>query len=139
MTDLTQPTEMVHKAYCAMTGLYVPLTMARMCTWHAWLCRGWTIDHLRLVVNFISHKLSEPARTNSLRFSRLIEDMDRFEEDLAEAQARARVPRIDAGRAQVLRATGRVVERPTSEPKSAEAILRANQALAELLKVRDNL
>lgn len=108
MTDNTKTYARLHAVYLLATGADVPLTMSRIFTWEAWCARGWESTDLILVVKHIKSRIKEGRRwPESFRFSNLIENTSRFEEDLSEARALNRIPKVDHGKAEVLRATGR--------------------------------
>lgn len=76
-------------------------------------------------------------REESFRFHNLIEDTDRFLEDLAEAKSMARIPK-PTPRTRILEATGRT-EPVRDTVRSAESVLRGNEQLKRLLELRDAL
>ncbi len=96
-----------HAIYCTLAGRDLPLTMTIHWQWNLWKSKGWTMDDLRLVVQHIKMLIKEDRRRpESLRFHNLIGNTERFNEDLAEARALARVPR-ETNRDRILQATGR--------------------------------
>lgn len=131
-TDLTR----WHALYCALTDRELPCTMAMNFTWENFISHGWTEADLALVVKHIKSLIKlKRRRPESLRFHLLIGDTERFNEDISEARALARVPKPNYRRQEVLKATGR-----TEEPKSgfltSEEVL-ASDAFKALLNIRD--
>lgn len=130
----------LHAVYCAITKRDFRLTMREHFAWNVWKAYGLTEADLRLVVAHVNNLIAKGRRfPESLRFHNLIGNVDRFREDLAEARALARVPKVDKGKASVLAATGRSAEAPQPQSKSAEAIMRGNAELKKLLRLRDSL
>ena len=130
----------LHSCYCRVSGMEVPLTMQRMFTWEAWALPGHTIDDLRLVVEVLRRKIREGKNTLAcLRFTNLIGDCERFQETLSEARAMSRAPKVDSGRADVLKATGRSATPEQSEARSVGDVLKAEAAFKEFQKLKDLL
>jgi hypothetical protein len=108
----------LHAIYCAMTGFNLVLHTGRVHEWHYWIKRGWTKADLQCVIAHIWRGIKKGERNmGALKFSNLIGDLDRFEEDLAMARALVRKPVSDSARASVLRATSR-----SSEPPSKDSV-----------------
>lgn len=137
----------LHRLYQQLTGLAVSLDFSRENIWGHWLAKGWTADDLRIVITHIKAEIRAERRfPASLRFSNLVGQTDRFEEDLVEARARARVPRTDPARAEALRASGRPAAPPPPARPAAAIIDKitkdptaAAKALAELKALKDSL
>ena len=121
----------LHDRYCSLTGRDLTLTMAVHFQWQVWVSKGYTASDLALVVAHIKKLIAKDRRRpESLRFHNLIGDTERFNEDLAEARALARVTPPTA-RDRVLAQTGRPApERNTA--KSAAQIM-ADMALMKRL------
>ena len=118
----------LHGCYCRMTGLEVPLTMQRMFTWERWLHEKLTIDDLRLVIEVLRRKIKAGKKTLAcLKFTNLIGNTEFFTEDLAEARQMARLPKVDEGRASVLRATGRPIHHD-KPPRTAAQVVADEEA-----------
>jgi len=132
----------LHRLYVGLTGLQVSLNMAREVDWGRWL--QWrkppfTADDLRAVVAHIRRGIRDGARNpGALKFRNLIGMPDYFEEDLAEAMARSRAPRIDAGRTAALEAAGRD-PKPAPNPERSAAEVLSSKAFQEFCKLKDNL
>jgi hypothetical protein len=132
----------LHRLYVSHTGLQVSLNMAREVDWGRWL--QWrkppfTADDLRAVVDHIRRGIRDGARNpGALKFRNLIGMPDYFEEDLAEATARSRVPRIDPCRADALKATGRDPQ-PAPNPERSAAEVLASEAFQEFCKLKETL
>jgi hypothetical protein len=131
----------LHCYYCKVTGLVVELTMQRISMWREWCAKGWTIKELSAVIFHLKHrKYSNPSfRVGAMRFYYLIGDANLFEELLAEARALSRAPRPPAAREAALRSTGRGTNTAGAPAKSAEQIMRDNEALKKFLEVRKTL
>ncbi len=78
----------LHDAYCRLTqqeGL--PLRFDRQRWWFEWCRAGFTLDDLKLVVRYLKKGIADRKRNpGSLKFSNLIVQVDKFEEDLFEAR-----------------------------------------------------
>lgn len=110
--DKAQTIQSLHADYCRLTGMEIRCDMGRERDWFEWQARGFTAHDLKMVVHYIRAGIREGKRNlGALKFSNLIRDYDKFEEDLAEARsinaANSRKPRVDPARAEALRATGR--------------------------------
>ncbi|HOC56631.1 MAG TPA: hypothetical protein PKI20_13495 [Verrucomicrobiota bacterium] len=109
----------LHSAYVLHSGLAIGLDMYRERVWFEWLRRGFTLEDLKLVIRYLRAGIRDGQRNRgALRFSNLIAQPDRFEEDLAEARAQARPRHADPARAAVLRASGRPGD-PAGAPAKA--------------------
>ena len=139
----------LHSTYKLLTGLVVPLDSYREYQWFEFIRRGLTEDDLCAVIRSIRKGVAANTRNRgALRFTNLIGQLDRFEEDLAECRALARGPARQPARDAVLQATGRV---PTSSQaaaavSAADVVLRlssdpakAQAALDELRKLKGSL
>lgn len=133
------PINDLHAAYESLTGLKLGLTMGRIYAWEVWLTRGWTAADLQMVVRALVGKAKAQNRQPCLKFSRIVEDLDRFEEELAEARARHRTMRTTPDKARVLRASGRAAEAPLPQPLRIGNVLKGAEALAALRSLRDSL
>ena len=82
---MTSNIEELHRAYQNLTGFdSVTLNMARIFMWERWLINGWTSFDLAAVIAFIKRGIQTKARrVEALKFSNLIENTSRFEEDLS--------------------------------------------------------
>jgi len=148
--DKIQVIAKLHMAYKQLTGLVVPLDSFREYQWFEWLRRGLEEEDLRLVVKFIRRSIERGERGfnyGSLRFNRLIGQVDIFEELLAEATTDRGNRRIDPNYASVLAATGRSAEDKGREPRRAGEVAqrvtsdpdKAAAALEELRKLKGSL
>ena len=101
----------LHAEYQRLTGLRVSLAGREWCWWE-WIKRELTLDDLRLLIKNKQRRIRAGECTpRSLAFRFLIGNSDVAEEDVLSLRAAARSPRVSAGRADVLRATGRAVTR----------------------------
>jgi hypothetical protein len=127
----------LHTTYVHITHRPVRYDMGKFFRWEAWANRGWTEADLKLVVAYIWHRIRQGKRfEESFRFKNLIEDQDRFEEDLVDARAWARQSQQEPGvpaRVRVLSATGRT-QAVVDTSRSAASVMREHQTMAKLLK-----
>lgn len=147
MTKLEQ-IKAIHGAYVRLTGQDVALDMHRESVWFEWLRKGFTEADLKLVVCHVRKGMpSGDRKQGALKFSNLIGQLDRFEEDLAMARALARRPRMDGARAEVLLQSGREASAGSRPPRSAGEVLEqpagdsvaAKKALEEFKKFKETL
>jgi hypothetical protein len=140
--------QQLHHLYCTLTNMQIRLDIAREHEWYHWLQRGFKPDDLRLLVKHLRTEIREGRRNHGcLKFRNLIAQVDYFEEDLAEARARARAPKSDPARAETLRAAGRdpALQSPSARPAAevARQITRdpaaAAKALEELRALKNRL
>lgn len=125
MTDETAITQPLHTAYTRLTGLDVPLTLPRIYAWRCWLDKGYTLGDLELVIAHLKRTISPKAKLlRYLSFTNIVTYHESFAENLAEARALARVPKVDPHREDVLRATHRPVRAETAPARSAEQIMK---------------
>lgn len=138
----TDETKKLHDFYCNLVAIQLPFSMQRHYLWEHWCSRGFTECDLRDVVRYIKARIQDGYRQReSLKFSNLIGDTERFEEDLSMAIARQREARAmpDPNRQSVLTQTGRSSPILGNTARTAEQVIRGDAALKELLKVRDSL
>lgn len=80
----------LHDTYIARTGLEIVLNMARERLWADWLTWSsdtWTPDDLTLTIRYLKTEIAKGNRNEgALKFSNLIGNPERFEEDLALAR-----------------------------------------------------
>jgi hypothetical protein len=80
----------LHETYVARTGLETLLNPTRQRMWFDWLQwsgRTWTPDDLTRTINYLKAEIRTGKRNEgSLKFTNLIGQPDRFEEDLALAK-----------------------------------------------------
>lgn len=139
MNALQQIPEL-HKLYIEITGIDIRLNPSREREWFDWLRAGFTAADLRLLVADLKRGIREQRRLpGSLKFSNLIRDVDWFEENLAEAKARARNFRPSTDKASVLRATGRDPAPPPLPARTPEQIMAAEKAFQEFLALKNKL
>ena len=131
---MSKPTcEEAHRAFVNLTGLEVPLNMGRIYYWEIWISAGYSVEDLRQVVaNIRAGMKSKRRNIGALKFSNLIGNMERWEEELSEARAarniavKASRPKPRPTRAQDLTEAGPNTAHPVSE--SALRILREFRA-----------
>jgi hypothetical protein len=87
--------EKLHSVFCEITGQQgLSLRFDRLRGWHEWIQCGWGEEDLRLVVRYLRRAIAEDKRNpGALKWSNLIGQPDRFEEDLYEARRVLRKPR----------------------------------------------
>lgn len=137
MVDETPAIRELHELYWALTGFKdVRFDRAKMETWNIWRSHGWGKEELELVIRFVREEIFKERRwRSSLYFRNLIANTDTFEEFLADARARGRLPKMDKGKAEVLRATGRMEEQK-ARPRSAEQVMRDEAAFNQFREWR---
>lgn len=121
----------LHSLYCTLTGFPLRLDMLREREWFEWEKAGGDAERLRLVVGYLIREIKAGKRNpGCLKFSNLIRNYEGFEEDYLLAlafdritQKQAKRPVLGAGKAAVMRATGRETERPTAKPEAVAAIV----------------
>jgi hypothetical protein len=88
MTTTESEIAALHEAYCLLTGQEgLPLRFDRQRQWYDWCRCGFTLDDLKLVVRYLKKGIADRSRNQgALKFSNLIVQVDRFEEDLFEAR-----------------------------------------------------
>lgn len=130
----------LHSLYVSLTGQAIRLDMAREHEWYHWTLRGFTPDDLRLMVAHLKREIAAGKRNHgALKFRNLIVNLDWFEEDLAEAKALARRPKVDPARADALRATGRSPADPPPAAKSTAEIMAASKAFEQFRNLKNQL
>lgn len=85
-TNAMQLVKDLHATYVARSGFTITLNMQRENDWRAW-CQfsawQWTTDDLARVITYLQAKIKTGDRNiGSLKFSNLIGQPDKFEEDL---------------------------------------------------------
>ena len=130
----------LHATYCRMSGMDdLPLTLNRMSHWEAYCNLGYTQDDLRLVIEMLRRKIKTGPNTMScLRFNNLIVDIERFQEELSLARAKAREPKREPDKESVLKATGRPThyDKPT---RTAAQVLADQEALKKFREFKETL
>jgi hypothetical protein len=129
----------LHANYVGLTGMDVALTLPRMYAWEAWQARGFTMKDLAAVIRLRAIKARDRQRGPALGFHGMIEDLDRFEEDAAEARARNRKRVYPPGKRAVLKSTSRPSEPEHPDARTLDQIIAGERALDELRKLRDSL
>lgn len=131
---MTSPLQIaaLHRVYRELTGLEIRLDMERERVWFEWTRAGFGEADLRTVVHYLRRGIRENwRRPGALKFTNLIGQPDKFEEDLAEAKqfanGKARQAKPDAARASVLAATGR------PDPGAEYAVRNGGEAAAKAL------
>lgn len=119
----------LHATYVRETGISLALSADRMAAWQRWQARGWDMAQLVGTIRELARGIRDKERMpGSLRFSTLIADADKFEEELGLARAahrrrHGRKPKVYApDKASVLRATGRPDEPPQQEAKAVKDV-----------------
>lgn len=139
MIDITPALLAMHSAYCSFTNRDLPIGARHLWAWEIFLAKGFKEKDLQLVVSHIKSLIKlKRRRPESFRFHLLVEDTDRFAEDLAEARALNRGSRKDLEKESVLRTTGRGSEVPVTV-RTANDVMRGNAEMRKLLELRDAL
>lgn len=132
----------IHITYCQESGNAISLTLHRMMIWQAWLRHGWTSEDLKATIRYIRKRYYNRDRpqivAGMIRFSRLVEQPETFEEYLCDACADARnAPKPPTQRDSVLKAAGRVEPEGNGEIKTPAHVL--ENGYAALKKQLENL
>lgn len=124
MKDITPQASKLMDIYNAVTGYNLPLTMQRIFSWDAWMAKGYTGDDLCLVIRHIQFGIRKGTRQEGgLRFSNLIQDTERFGEELGMARAETRQRKHTTPRERVLaQARPCVCEHKPDEPCTARPV-----------------
>lgn len=121
----TIKTREIFDLYCRLTGLQARYSMHTHFTIEAWMAHGNTAKDLEQVIAYIWRRIKAGKREReSFKLCNLIGDPARWDDDLSIARAEAsgmarKGPQMPAGRANVLRSSGRpqiAPERPTRTP-----------------------
>lgn len=136
----TENYDSIHSVYCSITNRPVLYDTRKFFAWQAWQAMGWTEEDLRLVVAFILRRIKTgKRRPESLRFTLLIEDHSRFEDDVLDARMEARQSQNQpTPRARALSSVGRTEPEP-ERCRSVDSIMAESKALAEFRAMRDAL
>jgi hypothetical protein len=133
--DIRAEVAPAHALYCGLTMQKLDLTLGRMFCWERFLLK-FSLDDMKLTINHIKRGIRHGQRNiGALKFSNLIERMDKFEEDLAQArgdQERFSKPRMNPGKAQVLRQTHRESEYQSPVVRSGEVLIKRTEFAAML-------
>ncbi len=90
--EMAAAVEKLHAVYARSTGFELRLDYARIRAWHDFIQAGLGEADLALVVGYLRRKIAAGDRNpGALKFSNLIVQLDRFEEDLALARAENRI------------------------------------------------
>jgi hypothetical protein len=115
--------ESLRKTFTELTGFSQRVSYLSQCQAREWLAMGFTEDDLRIVVARIKKIETERIRSSMLRWSFLIGNPVRFEEELQEARAVKRNHKpAPSDKAKVMGVTGRTEERER-EPKLASQVM----------------
>ncbi len=92
MTTLLQSEiDALHAEYLRLVGGDLTLSMDRIYWWGQWRLKGWGIEELRLVIGHIQNGIKAKRRNlGALKWSNLIQQIDRYEEEIIEARAEKR-------------------------------------------------
>lgn len=134
MESVNADVNALHQRYLALTQSNWPtLSYNRECAWLNYLKRGLTAEHLQLVILHLKMRIRAQVRhPECLKFSNLFGDedaLDRFEEELGQAEVAMRRKPADPERVSVLRATFR--EEPSRPARSAAQIMAEDQAFRQ--------
>lgn len=129
-----EPVKALHDLYVTATGHEIRINPLRERAWHEWQKYGHTRADLALVIAYLRKEIANTRRNpGALKFSNLVEQPDRFEEDLALARAANRIrsrPAIQQ-RSVTHGDTTRLVEH---DPVDDETWTTAAKGIAELKK-----
>jgi hypothetical protein len=86
-----QSIKRLHDEYLRLVGGKLLLTLDRMYWWGQWASHGWGVEDLRTVIGHLQQQIAKGKRYHgALRWSRLIQQADVFEEELILANAERR-------------------------------------------------
>lgn len=92
--DVAAKVSLLDMAYQKLTGFQFKLrgvVTGREQAWHAFIQAGFTLEDLDTVLTWLNRRIREGKRdTGSRRFSTLIANLDRFDEELSMAKAEKR-------------------------------------------------
>lgn len=115
MNPTKRDVSIIHSLYCSLTDQEgLPLRFDRQKWWFDWLKCGFTENDLKTVIRYLKNGIYHGRRNEgALKFSNLICDVERFEEDLFEAK---RVLKMNKPRTPVAPST----------PKDTEGVVTKN-------------
>lgn len=120
----------IHALYGALTSNWLHLDMNRERIWYEFLKR-FTEEDLRLVIAHLQTGIKKGYRyMPCLRFSRLIEPLDHFEEQLNEARANSRNNKPQSNREQAIK----VLRPQTPQAPQIDNSKPISEIMPELLK-----
>lgn len=124
-----------HQQYCRLTNFNIPQRPENERAWLEYL-RTHTIEELALVVRYLKSQVKHEKRNEGcLKFSNLVANLSRFEEDLAMANAWARNGRpVPTEREKVLSATGRPPVKPPADKTPGPIVAKLLAELKEAAK-----
>lgn len=134
-----QQTEELHNIYCRLTGLQIKYSMYSHWIFERFLAEGFTRDDLELTIRYVNRLIKQGQRKiEAFKLRYFIEDLAGFADNLAIARATSRIKPLCANKVAVLKATGRI-EQDEDGVKSAAQVIAGDEALKELIRVRDSL
>lgn len=87
MIDETPNLKAIHALYCQLANAQLAFTTERIYWWSAYFARGFTEEDLKLVLRYLWHEIKGQRRNiGAIKFSNMIQDISRFEEDLGLAR-----------------------------------------------------
>lgn len=132
--------ETLHAAYVRETGMKVVLHINRHWPWEMFALKFTEAD-LVAVCRHLKNEVKRGKRqATALMFSRLITNLDTFEEELQlvrAAKALFRRPSMDNGKQSVLVATGRQETPKLETARTADQIMKDDKAFKELREWRE--
>jgi hypothetical protein len=138
-----EQTQFLHKLYCGVTDQDIPFSMARHYVYERFMAAGYDKAELEVVVRYIKRKIKAGARyPESLMFRNLIQNIDRFAEDLsmARGEERAIKDRQDTPRKEILRAANINLDpKRDNTVRSAAQVLAGMEALKKLRQLKETL
>lgn len=113
--------------------------MHKIGLWREFIATGFTESDLTITVALLRFKIKRGHKTLScLRFGNFIGNLEWFSEDLAEAKALARAPKPPAHN-RTLHQTGHTAKVHSETTRPIGDVIRGQEALAQLLRLRDSL
>lgn len=94
----------LHRIYCQETGLQIGYRYDRERIWYEFVKAGFTQGDLILVIHHLKAGIKRRERhSGSLKFSNMIECLNYFEEDLAQARAHMRNNKPQTNRENIIK------------------------------------
>lgn len=124
MTSINPQINSLHTTYVRLSGRETRLEFGREALWAQFLAAHFTEADLTDVIRHLKFGINNGTRNpGALKFSNLIGQLDKFEEDLAEARAFGRSKPKNPERLAVLRMTGR--DEPLGNTRHVSELLKS--------------
>ena len=138
MIPMNELAKRLHAAYCSAARMDLRLTPERERYWKLFVDAGFTQDDLTLVCKYLNREIANGSRNlGALKFSNMVADLERFEEDLALARPtlRPRKPPTVQTTQQVGNVS-RVIETPRPTEDDAIDVSKIFEGIRENINTR---